>query len=544
MDNQNLASELLLKPSFPYRFRTWVVAQSGWRRACVAFAAGSVSVLAFAPFFLSPLLFLTFPCLFWLIGSSANSWRAASSTWWFAFGYFFFNLFWIGEAFLVEADKFAVLLPFAVTLLPGGLALFWALSGAVVRKLWPPGTASIFVFVLVFSIAEWLRGHLFTGLPWNIPGYALTYPLPLMQSAALFGVYGLTPLAFLVFTWPLAVLSQDARPLGGHIVRAWAVAAVPVLVLWAYGSWRLAGDVAFVPNVKLRIVQPSVPQREKWLPQFQRRIFEDHLALSLTSPAGTPDNAREMTHIVWPEAAMPFFPLEQPEALRRIGEMLAPGRVLITGAIRRDLTAIEPGARRNAYNSLIAFDDAGRAVAIYDKVRLVPFGEYLPFEPLLRAAGLLELAHGLGSFGSGPEPRPLFRAPGLPPAAGLICYEALFPGAVSFAETSPQLIFNVTNDGWFGNTSGPRQHFYQTRVRAVESGLPLIRAANNGISAVIDPYGRVLQSLGMDARGTIDSSLPAPLITPPYARFGDIAFSLILAALAVLGVRTTTKTTR
>lgn len=532
------------EPGLTYRLKTWVDGFTGWRRVLLAFVAGSVSVLAFAPFFLAPLLFLTFPCLFWLIDTSPNASRAAWTTWWFAFGYFFFNLFWIGEAFLVEAEKFAVLLPFAVTLLPGGLALFWAVSAAVARTIWPAGHARIFVFVVALSIAEWLRGHLFTGLPWNVPGYALTYPLPLMQSAALVGVYGLTPLAFLIFTWPLVMLGGETHSPRRAIARALSVVVAPIAVLALYGSWRLSEPQAFVPNVKLRIVQPSVPQREKWQPQFQRRIFEDHLLLSLTGPAGTRDDGQGITHVVWPEAAMPFFPLEQPEALKRIGAMLQPNRVLITGAIRRDVTAIEPGAPRNAFNSLIAFDDTGKAVAVYDKVRLVPFGEYLPFQPLLNALGLMELAHGLGSFGPGPEPRPPFRAPGLPVAAGLICYEALFPGSVAFAASAlaanhPQLILNVTNDGWFGNTSGPRQHFYQTRVRAVEAGLPLIRAANNGISAVIDPYGRVLQSLDIDKRGTIDSALPVSAGDTPYARFGDMWFAVMLAVcgFAALGSR-------
>lgn len=189
-----------------------------------------------------------------------------------------------------------------------------------------------------------------------------------------------------------------------------------------------------------------------------------------------------------------------------------------------------PGGRRAVYNSLLAFGPAGELVARYDKTHLVPFGEYLPVQSVLEGIGLRQLTQMRGGFAVGERPRPLMEVPGLPPAGGLICYEAIFPAAVVQADSRPGVLLNVTNDGWFGNTTGPHQHFHQARVRAVEEGVALVRAANNGISAIVDPYGRVLDSIALDARGVIDTALPQPRPPPLYARLGDVAFTLNLVA--------------
>ena len=516
--------------------RLRVMALTGWRRAAVAFLAGGLSALAYAPIFAAPVLFLTLPILVWLIDASPNWRRAASAGWLFGFGYFFFNLFWVGEAFLVEAEKFAWLMPFAVTLLPAGLALFWGAAAAVVRLFWTEGIARLFVFAIVFAVLEWLRGHVLTGFPWNVVGYALTYPLPLMQSAALFGAYGMTAIALFVFPAPLVKLADyRRRPTGADVARAIALAAIPIAILFAYGAWRLGAPVAFVSGVKMRIVQPSVSQREKWRAEFQRKIFDDHVALSLANPQGKADSLAGITHLVWPEAAMPFFPLETPEALDVLATVIPPGTTLITGALRHypnptPGTAILPALR--TLNSIVVLDDQAKLVGAYDKIKLVPFGEYVPFDVLLSAIGIQKLTHGRGSFAEGVSPRPLFTVPGLPPALGLVCYEALFPGEIVQGTARPGVLINVTNDGWFGSTTGPYQHYYQSRVRAVEEGLPLIRAANNGISAVVDPYGRPLQTLGLNVRGVIDSPLPEALPPPLYAKVGDWTLILVLVLFA------------
>jgi len=513
--------------------RSWIMQLSGWRRAAVALAAGGLSALAFAPIFVTPILFLTLPIFVWLIDASPNWRRAASAGWLFGFGYFFFNLFWIGEAFLVEAEKFAWLLPFAVTLLPAGMALFWAAAAAVARLFWQDGLARLFVFAIALAVFEWLRGHLLTGFPWDLLGYALTYPLPLMQSAALFGAYGLTAISALIFPAPMVILADHRqRPTAARLVRAFAIAAVPIAALYAYGAWRLSAPETFVPNVKLRIVQPSVPQREKWMAAYQRQIFDAHIALSLADPSGRVDSLKGVTHLIWPEAAMPFFPLETPEALDVLGTMLPAGTTLITGAIRHD-PPVGPDRRllptTRTLNSILVLNEKAKVEDIYDKIKLVPFGEYVPMESVLSLIGIEKITHGRGAFAEGISPRPLMKIPGLPPALGLVCYEALFPGDIIQGSERPGVLINVTNDGWFGQTTGPYQHFQQARVRAVEEGLPLIRAANNGVSAMVDPYGRVLQALGLDVRGVIDSGLPKALAPTVYARAGDWMLALVLA---------------
>jgi apolipoprotein N-acyltransferase len=535
----------------------------GRRRAATAFAAGALSVLAMAPFFLSVALFVTLPVLVWLIDGVAHApnspgvnpfgvlsrWRchpacrAAAIGWWFGFGYFVLGLFWVGEAFLVEAEKFAWALPLAVTAFPAGLALFYALAAAAAALSWRPGLGRVLALALALSAAEWLRGHVLTGFPWNLIGYALTFPLPLMQTAALFGIYGLTLGAIVVFAAPLVLLAEryPERRRPPQRVMALLIPAAPLCLMWAYGAFKLAEPVPpAVDGIRLRLVQPSVPQRDKWRPEKQREIFRDHLELSVRGPGGAADGLAGITHVVWPEAAMPFLPLKSPEALRTIGEMLPPGTYLLSGALRVAETGPVGTERRRAYNSFMVFAPGGELAALYDKIHLVPFGEYLPFQETLEGMGIEQLTQWRGGFSAGPNPRPLMRVPGLPRVSALICYEAIFPAAVVQGGERPSVLVNVTNDGWFGNTTGPYQHFHQARVRAVEEGLPLVRVANNGISAVVDPEGRVLAELGLNARGVIDSSLPAARTPPIYARFGDGVFAvswLILLSALVLSRR-------
>ena len=526
-----------------------VAALGAWRGRAVALVAGMASVLALAPYFAWPVLFLTLPLLVWLVDGvcaqdgnwARRSAAAAAVGWCFGFGYFLAGLFWIGQAFLVDAATFAVLLPFAVTLLPAGLALYHGAAVAVAARFWRPGPTRVVVLALALSAAEWLRGHALSGFPWNLLGYALTYPLALMQSAALLGTYALGLCAVLVFALPM-VLWSAARPgADGRANRALAVAVavVPLALAWALGGWRLSlATPTPVAGARVRIVQPNVAERDKWRPENRERIFRDHLALSLTNPAGERDGAAGITHLIWPEAALPFLVLDDPGARAAIGRMLPPDALLITGALRAEPGPPEAPQRPRVFNSILVFGTEGSLVTRYDKIRLVPFGEYLPMQAMLESIGLRQLTQLRGGFIAGPRPRPLLRVPGLPASAPLICYEAVFPHAIVDTAERPGALLNVTNDAWFGDTSGPRQHLHQARVRAVEEGVPLLRVANTGISAVIDGYGRVLGRLDLDRRGTLDAELPAALPPPPYARFGDTLFLLLwLAGAALVCVR-------
>ena len=530
------------------RFAGWVRTRTGWHRALLAFGAGAASDLAMAPFHIWPVLIVTLPILVWLIDGvvaasrpDGGSWRtspaarAAMVGWWFGFGYFFFGLFWIGEAFLVQPGKVVLLLPLAVTAMPAGLALFWAAAAAAATLAWRPGFQRVLALALALAVAEWLRGHVLTGFPWNVIGYALTFPLSLMQSAGFVGIYGLSLVALVVLAAPL-VAWIDGGTMRTRLSGA-AILVTTIVIMMAYGHWRLAHPAPTAADApRIRLVQPSVLQREKWMPEHQRRIFNLHLDLSKRNAAGVEDGAAGVDLLLWPEAAMPFLPLNTPEAIEMIGKMLPLGTHLVSGALRTDVPPDpdKPEAH-HLYNTLLAFAAEGRLVAAYDKIHLVPFGEFLPLYAFLNTIGLEPLTRRGEGFTPGPMPRALISLPRLPAFAPLICYEAIFPREIVQGGERPGFLANVTNDGWFGNTTGPRQHLHQARVRATEEGLPLLRAANNGITAVVDAQGRVLARLDLDVVGVIDARLPAPLPRTVYARFGDLGFLLMLAAgLALL----------
>ncbi|MGI9422278.1 MAG: apolipoprotein N-acyltransferase [Hyphomicrobiaceae bacterium] len=526
----------------------------GFRRFAVAGAAGAASVLAMPPFFAAPALFVTLPVLVWLVApehvttdaetprfqlSRALLWRGFAAGWWFGFGYFFAGLYWIGSAFLVQAEVFAWLLPFAVTAMPAGLALFVAVCLAPVACLQGSPILRVVALALAISAAEYLRGHMFTGFPWNTIGYALTNPLSFMQVSAVIGIYGLTLITILVFATPAVIwaersvrgVARDRRDLlfvGGLTV-------VPLLAIWLYGLWVLSLQrPGALSGVKVRIVQPSIRQSDKFVPELRREIFERHVQLSQTGSRGSAPGFEGITHVIWPEAAMPFLGLRSPEVAKRIAEVFPDDVKLIAGTLRLDGPLVRDGRRLKVYNSSFAMDGAGALLSTYDKVHLVPFGEYLPFQNVLEAIGLEQLTRLRGGFAVGRAPRPIFNVPLLPEIGMLICYEIVFPNEIVTASGRPGLLINLTNDAWFGHSTGPYQHFHQARVRAVEQGLPLIRVGNNGISAIIDPRGRIWAQLALDQSAAIDSAVPRSQPPTVYTENGDLIFFLLWSILCFI----------
>lgn len=509
----------------------------GWRYWTVAFAAGALSTLALAPLHLWPVMFATLPILVWLMDGAARvaSRRAriracAVIGWWFGFGYFLVSLYWLGFAFFVQAEKFAWMAPLGVLGMPAGLALFHALAATVAGLLWRPGPARIVVLALAFFAAEWLRGHILTGFPWNAIGHTLAAPDTLMQAGALVGVYGLGFFAVLIFAAPATL--TDA---GGRWILP-VIAAMLLAAAGAWGMWRLS--LPLPPDAagpKLRIVQANIPQADKWKPEARERIFARYLALSANG-SGADIEAAGVTHLIWPEAALPFVYLfdrdiAKEERRAAFDRLLPEGVMLVTGANRAETMTNDHGKRivSGVYNSILALDDRGIITATADKAHLVPFGEYLPFQETLEAIGIRQLTNLPGGFAPGARIERM-RLAGLPPFNPLICYEIIFPGA-AVPGARPAWLLNVTDDSWFGKTAGPYQHLHQARMRAVEEGLPVIRAANTGISAVIGPRGRLHDSLALGTAGVIDTSLPGAVAAPPYARFG----SAILLAILIVG---------
>lgn len=514
-----------------------IVALSGIRRLAVAMAAGALSSLALAPFGLFPLLFATIPVFVWLIDGAVargagrgGRFRASAAVgWWFGFGYFLGGLWWLGAALLVDGVEFAWMLPLAVLLVPAGLALFYGLGAGVAGLFWRPGWRRVLVLAVGMTGGDWLKGHILTGFPWNAFGYTLAPSPVMMQSAALVGLWGLTLLAFLVFAAPAAFWGRAGRRSRGDIgftLLALALFALHV----AYGAARLHFAEAAGRGPGVRIVQPALDQSEKWEAQDEAEVVGRYLGLSggatLAGGAGSP----AVTILVWPESAFPFLLDERPEMLAAIAALLPPGTTLVTGAVRANTATDDP---EDAFNSVLVVGEDGEIGAAYDKVRLVPFGEYLPLRPLLERLGLRQIVEIPAGFTPG-EKRLTLSLDGAPPFAPLICYEMIFPGAVVPSGARPGWLLNLTNDGWFGDTPGPYQHFHQARLRAVEEGLPLVRAANTGISAIVDPYGRIEASLGLGLAGAVNGTLPAPTRLTPYARLGDWIVLILAVACGIL----------
>jgi apolipoprotein N-acyltransferase len=513
-----------------------VVLAWGWRRRLIAFAAGAISALAMAPFDLWPILAITLPVLVWLIdGTGGAGLRAAFATgWWFGFGYFLAGLYWIGMALLVEADQFGWLLPFAVVAIPAGLGLFIGFGALLARLLWVSGPGRVLALAVGLTVAEWLRGHVLTGFPWNTFGQALAAVPALAQAASIIGLWGLTLVALATLASP-ATLADPPEATR----RPWllpAVSAVFLVMLAGFGLYRLETiETDTVEGVRLRIMQPNLPQDEKFRPAAKEAVMNRYASISDRSTGPQTRGVRDVTHLIWPESAFPFFLEREADALARIADFLPSGVVLITGAARVEEARSRQGPR-NVFNSIRVLGDDGAILSTYDKVHLVPFGEFLPFQSLLESLGFQQLTRVRGGFTPGGARRTL-AIPRLPPASPLICYEVIFSGQVLSEGPRPAWLLNVTNDAWFGNTPGPYQHFAQSRLRAIEEGLPLVRAANNGISAVIDPLGRILRSLPLGTDGVIDSDLPRAIAPTIYSRFGDVPTLLAVVVLVLIIVR-------
>jgi apolipoprotein N-acyltransferase len=509
----------------------------GWRRLAAAFGFGALAAASMQPLLFWPALFVSFPVLVWLIdgiflerlAKFRAGFHAFAIGWAFGFGYFLASLYWIGAAFLIDAQTYAWMMPLAVAALPAGMALYWGAAVALAALFWPSGIRRILFLASLLALSEWLRGRLFTGFPWNALGYAAEAFDGLSQIAAYVGVWGLTFLVILWASLPALLSDSDLSRSGKRSAHCLMLSA---LALWLTGTVRLeTAETAVIPGISVRIVQPNISQSDKWRTDNAANIFDDLIGLSIEPAADRSEGAILPTHVVWPESSVPFLIDEQPEALAAIGQALPDSAVLLMGSLRRAVPEGTPKRDAHVYNSLFAIDGLGRIRAIYDKWHLVPYGEYLPLANWLEPLGLRRLVTVPGSFdrGLGVRTIAVSNTPGFSP---LICYEAIFPLAVAEAGRRPEWLLNITNDGWFGLTSGPYQHLAQARFRSIEEGLPLIRAANTGISAVIDAHGRVLGHLPLATRGIIDRRLPAAIPPPPYARFGDLAFFLMLTLSA------------
>ena len=483
--------------------------RSLWGQRGAAFFCGILGAGSLAPLYILPLLFLSFCGVLWLTktaGVRVSFWVG----WWFGFGYFTAGLYWIAFALGVDLDRFAWMIPFSVFGLPALLAFFIAPVFALTSALNLEKGKRLFLFAALWTIFEWLRGHLFTGFPWNLIGYCWMDCGPLAQSLSLFGIYGLSFFTVLWASSPL--LFPRFRVLGGICLT--------FVGLTLFGIGRLyVAQVEMVPNLTFRLVQPSIPQKLKWSKEHTEQNLKTILALTTATPNSSPDI------YIWPESATPFFLAN--DYLRRLSlvHSLSLKGILLTGTTRGMHSA---KGELQVWNTLIGIGKNGDVIGTYDKNHLVPFGEYVPFRSLL--SGIVhKVTPGSIDYSPGSGLQTM-KIQGIPSFSPLICYEIIFPGAVkSSKDPFPEWLLNITNDAWYGRTSGPYQHLDIARARAIEEGLPLIRVSNNGISAVIDPYGRILGKIGLDERGFLDVSLPKFIQGhTPYFYYGDKIFFLML----------------
>lgn len=506
----------------------------GWRRVLAAFLAGALLVLTQAPYDFFAAGFVSLPVLVWLLDGATpdvgagwlrRQMPAFSTGYWFGFGYFLAGLWWIGKALLVEADDFAWALPLAVVGIPLVLSFFFAFAAVLARLLWSDGIGRLAAVAFAFALFEWLRGFLFTGFPWNPLGFA-AMPVPLlMQSVVLTGVVGMSALAVFVFCVPALLGGKRHRMVGLCLALALVAAHA------AFGWYRLnQPEPKAKGSLAVRIVQPNVDLSIKWDGTVRDQIFAGLMRATTQAPA---QGAPRPELIIWPETSVPFLFTDRPDALAAIGEALQPGQRLFAGAVRME------GAGEAAlyYNSVVAIDDKGEIVDAVDKLHLVPFGEYIPFADMLGRIGLDQLVAGPMMFTPGSARHALAIRDGIG-AAPFICYEIIFPELVAQGLGGANFIVNVTNDAWFGDTPGPYQHFRQAQVRAVETGLTVLRSANTGISGVIDGRGRVLDALALGVEGTVDLSVP--VVVQPVALLGQgginsllIMFGFALFAVAI-----------
>lgn len=500
-----------------------------WQRYLIALLLGVSGAAALPPYFVLPMIWVSLSGYLFLIVTAETKRQAAFEGWLFGLGWFAAGLYWIGYAFLVDRATYGALMPFAVAGISAGMAIYMVCLSAALHWLRARFAISLVwtipVFASLWTIFEWTRGWFLTGFPWNPLASVWGFSVEMMQPAAFVGALGLGFASALIFVAPVILLESGAwSKRRNRLLFASLMFVLPLL--WGLGSLRLDRATMLTHDgVVLRLVQPAIPQALKWQPELRHQHVLRQMSMSKRSPgpSGSP------TAVIWAETNVPFLIDKDAEVTAALAAAVPDDGTLIFGAPRRD----DAG---NVYNSLLSVNGEAEITGTFDKFHLVPFGEYVPLRGILPFE---KLTAGRGDFAPGPGPKTL-RLENLPSFAAIICYEVIFAGKVVDQEDRPEWILNITNDAWFGPSSGPYQHLVQARLRAIEEGLPLVRVANNGISAVIDAHGRVRNQLGLDKVGVVDALLPIALDRTLFARMGEslpLAFAFGILILSVIVAR-------
>lgn len=487
----------------------------------LAFLLGALLVLTQPPYQLWYLVLPLHAGLYYLWSNIKTPRRAFWVGWLAGTAFFAFGLVWVAEAFLVDAATFGWMIPIAMPLLAGGLALFWGAAFWLAARMGMQGARGAFGLATCWMVAEAARGFLLTGFPWNFAGFAWL-DTPVAQTAAYFGVTGLTLLTILS-----GCLLGAALVTSGAALRAANATAGLALIIAAW----IAGDARLTERTEpfadgtaplIGVVQPAIPQHLKWQPELREQHFRGLLETTRALAESGIDA------VIWPEVATPFVLAEIPELRRQIGEAIGPGATLLTGALRIEARGT---ADQRIYNSLLAIDSNGVVQGHYDKQHLVPFGEYLPFDDLLTRLGLRTLVTVPGGLSSGKAISRRMQVPGLPSFAAMICYEAIFSDEIAHRSEEISWLLNITNDAWFGSSAGPYQHLAHARMRAIERGMPAIRAANTGISALIGPHGEIVKQIDLNLKGDFKYRLPNQIESTFYHRHEEVTFLIIITLL-------------
>lgn len=497
----------------------YVAHLAGWRKRLALWLLGALAVLALPPVYFIPALGLSFAALLLILSEAKNRKAAFAVGWWFGFGFFTAGLYWISNALLIDIKRFIWFVPFSLFGLSAFLGLFIGLAALLSWSTRRKGLGAALALAAAWTLHEWVRSFIFTGFPWNPIASVWVAVTPVLQGEAWLGPYGMGFFTLLAASsWPFYWKARS------RVGRYLSLAPLALLLLIGLaGTLRLqSAEAGVVDGVRLRLVQPNIEQSLKWKSDLRARHLKKLIELSRL-PAATPP-----THVVWAETAVPYL-LSEDAAARQAVAMAAPENgLVITGAVRtspRDETPYQ------IWNSMMAIDEAGDIRAVFDKFHLVPFGEYMPLKSILP---LKKITEGATDFSAGPGPLTL-DLPGLPPVGPLICYEVIFPKEVADPERRPAWLLNLTNDSWYGDSAGPRQHWAQAVLRAVEEGLPLVRVANGGVSGIVDAYGRTQARLDLGYEGILDGDLPKAADDPPlYSRFGNMPFISSLLVLVFL----------
>ncbi len=509
----------------------------------ISFILGSISASAFAPLYFFPLAILAFSGLFLVMNQCDDNKKSFWVGWCFGFGQFVFGLYWISISLFVDIARFFWLLPFALFLIPAVLAIYTGLASLLVnfisKKFSIISWRKILLLAVIWVFFEYLRAILFTGFPWNLVGYSFLFSESLSQSASVVGVYGLSLIAVIFYCSGALFFELHLKKSLTKTVTFspdknsqsfLAFVAVLIGILWMAGLYRVNNyQEKLFPNATFRLVQPSIKQEDKWDADHRYNSFLENVRLSRKN------GLQDVNYVVWSESAVPYIinPSISYGLLSTIASAAPEGGFVITGALRAELQ--DDGRTLNKiWNTIFVVNEQSKVVDNYDKNHLVPFGEYIPFAD--QFPFISKITDGSVNFSEGEGLKTIKLNSRTPSFSPLVCYEAIFPDHIIDKTNPPKFLLNLTNDAWFGSSSGPYQHFDMVRMRSIEYGMPAIRVANSGISGLINPMGKVVAAIPLNQKGIVDVMLMENLPTTTYMKFGNkIVFysSLILLAVAL-----------